>query len=95
MEDYLLLAERNQAKAWEVIRSTRIIERWEEAGAEINLVGSLKLGLLMKHRDIDFHIYSRNLTAKGSFAPICCTRRKNASSGMPSIRIRLTRKSGR
>ena len=68
MEDYLLLAERNQAKAWEVIRSTRVVELWKEADAEVNLIGSLKLGLLMKHRDIDFHIYSRNLTAKGSFA---------------------------
>ena len=68
MKDYLLLAEKNQARAWKVIRSTRVVELWEEAGAEVNLVGSLKLGLLMKHRDIDFHIYSRNLTAKDSFA---------------------------
>ena len=57
MKDYLTLAKENQAKAWSIIRDAQIIEAWRGAGAEINLVGSLKLGLLMKHRDIDFHVY--------------------------------------
>lgn len=37
-------------------------------GAEPNLVGSLRTGLLMKHRDIDFHIYSSPLNIADSFA---------------------------
>ena len=52
------IAKQNQEKAWQVIKNTNIIQIWEDAGAKINLVGSLRTGLLMKHRDIDFHIYS-------------------------------------
>ena len=51
----LELAKRNQQKAWEIIEDTRIVRIWEGIGAKVNLVGSLRTGLLMKHRDIDFH----------------------------------------
>ena len=54
--DILELAKRNQQKAWEIIEDTRIVRIWEGIGAKVNLVGSLRTGLLMKHRDIDFHI---------------------------------------
>lgn len=37
-------------------------------GATINLIGSLKLGLMMKHCDIDFHIYSSPFSLTDSFA---------------------------
>ena len=37
-------------------------------GAEVRQVGSLRSGLLMKHRDIDFHIYSSPLRLEESFA---------------------------
>ncbi|MEI3037865.1 MAG: hypothetical protein V8T90_02220 [Victivallales bacterium] len=70
MEDLLRSAAENQAKAWEVIRDNGIIAAWESAGAEINLVGSLKTGLLMKHRDIDFHIYSNPLRLADSFRAV-------------------------
>ena len=55
------LAKRNQQKAWEIIEDTRIVRIWEGIGAKVNLVGSLRTGLLMKHRDIDFHIYTSPL----------------------------------
>lgn len=61
------IARQNQQKAWEVIKNTRIIQIWESIGAEVNLVGSLRTGLLMKHRDIDFHIYSSPLLLSDSF----------------------------
>ena len=67
MEHLLELAKRNQERAWEVIRQTDIINIWKSVGAEINLVGSLNLGLLMKHKDIDFHIYIRSLLVSVSF----------------------------
>ena len=54
--DILELAKRNQQKAWEIIEDTRIVRIWEGIGAKVNLVGSLRTGLLMKHRDIDFHL---------------------------------------
>lgn len=61
------IAKRNQQKALEIIKDTDIISIWEDAGAKINLVGSLRTGLLMKHRDIDFHIYSSPLNLSDSF----------------------------
>lgn len=63
----LELAERNQQKAWEIIEDTHIIQIWEGIGAKVNLVGSLRTGLLMKHRDIDFHIYTSSLNLYDSF----------------------------
>lgn len=62
------IAQENQRKAWEIIRDTHVIDIWQSAGAEIHLVGSLRTGLLMTHRDIDFHIYSDNITTASSFA---------------------------
>lgn len=61
------LAKRNQQKAWEIIEDTRIVRIWEGIGAKVNLVGSLRTGLLMKHRDIDFHIYTSPLDLSASF----------------------------
>lgn len=65
--EFLNVALQNQQKAWKVIEDTRIIPIWETVGAKVNLVGSLKTGLLMKHRDIDFHIYSSPLSLSDSF----------------------------
>ena len=62
MEHILELAEKNRQQAWEVIRKTDVMNIWKSVGAEINLVGSLNMGLLVKNRDVDFHIYSSPLT---------------------------------
>lgn len=56
--ELLALAEENQQKARRLVAATRIVELWREAGAEVNLVGSLRTGLLMTHRDVDFHVYT-------------------------------------
>ena len=63
----LELAKRSQQKAWEIIEDTRIVRIWEGMGAKVNLVGSLRTGLFMKHRDIDFHIYTSPLDLSASF----------------------------
>ena len=62
------IATENQQKAWEIIRDTNVMGIWQDAGATINLVGSLKTGLLVKHRDIDFHIYTECLDIADSFS---------------------------
>lgn len=59
---------RNRLRAEEVIRDSRLAEIWRSVGAEVRQVGSLRSGLLMKHRDIDFHIYSSPLRLEESFA---------------------------
>lgn len=68
MNDILEIAAANQQRASEVIRDTDLEAIWRSVGAEANLVGSLRTGLLMKHRDIDFHIYSSPLRLADSFA---------------------------
>ena len=68
MNDILEIAAANQQRAREVIRDTDLEAIWRSVGAEANLVGSLRTGLLMTHRDIDFHIYSSPLRVADSFA---------------------------
>lgn len=68
MEHIEEIVAKNKQKAWEVIKDTDIINIWQSAGTEINLVGSLKTKLLVKHRDIDFHIYTENLHVANSFS---------------------------
>ena len=62
------IARHNRWRAEEVIRDSRLAEIWRSVGAEVRQVGSLRSGLLMKHRDIDFHIYSSPLRLEESFA---------------------------
>ena len=61
------MAWQNQQEAWKVVENSRIIPAWQSIGGEVNMVGSLRTGLLMKHRDIDFHIYSSPLSLSDSF----------------------------
>ena len=66
--DILDLSGRNQRRAWDIIRRLDIMKIWADAGAEAHVVGSLAMGLMMTHRDIDIHVYSSPLTVEGSFA---------------------------
>jgi len=70
MEDILQTAKQIQQSAWSVIEETDIINHWTAIGATINLVGSLKTGLLINHRDIDFHIYTTPFKLSDSFLAI-------------------------
>lgn len=65
--DIFEIAKQNQEEAWKVVENSGVVKAWERIGAEVNLVGSLRTGLLMIHRDIDFHIYSSPLTLSDSF----------------------------
>ena len=70
MKQIFKISESMQKRAWEVIKETNIIEIWSSIGATINLVGSLKMGLLINHRDIDFHIYTTPFELSDSFSAI-------------------------
>lgn len=67
MTDVFAIAKEHQSRAWEVIRDAQILEAWKAIGAEINLVGSLRTGLLIRHLDIDFHIYTEPMDLADSF----------------------------
>lgn len=58
----------NQKKAREILKGSGIAEIWEAAGCRVNLIGSLRMGLLASHLDIDLHVYSSGITAESSFA---------------------------
>ena len=66
--ELLIKSEDMQRRAWDIIRRLRLMEIWADAGAEAHVVGSLAMGLMMTHRDIDLHVYSPPLTVEGSFA---------------------------
>jgi hypothetical protein len=70
MNSLLQQAERIQQQAWNIIEKTNVINIWENIGAEINLIGSLKTGLLINHLDIDFHIYTHPFNMADSFSAI-------------------------
>ncbi len=61
------LALERQAKAWKILEESKIARVWEEAGCRVNVIGSLKMGLLINHNDIDLHVYSSNITEESSF----------------------------
>lgn len=62
------LALLNQKRAREIVADTGIEDIWRSVGVEPRLVGSLKTRLLVKHRDIDFHVYSNPVVITDSFA---------------------------
>lgn len=70
MNDIELIAQNNFEKALQVIEKSNVRQAWESIGAEVHQVGSMAMGLLMKHRDIDFHIYTDELNVSESFKVI-------------------------
>ena len=70
MNDIEFIAQNNFEKALLVIEKSNVRQAWESIGAEVHQVGSMAMGLLMKHRDIDFHIYTDELNVSESFKVI-------------------------
>lgn len=66
--ELLIKSDDMQRRAWNIIRRLKLMEVWADAGAEVHIVGSLAMGLMMAHRDIDLHVYSSPLTVGRSFA---------------------------
>ena len=68
MKDYLSLSLENQKRALEILSESGIMDIWERHGCRVNIVGSLAMKLLVKHLDIDLHVYSSGITEESSFA---------------------------
>lgn len=66
--NYLEKSQEAAIRAEEVLDASGVKSVWEQAGAEVRLVGSLRMGLIAKHRDIDLHVYSSGITEESSFA---------------------------
>lgn len=67
-QTFIAAAEKLQARAEKVILAAGITEAWRGIGADIHLVGSAKMGLMARRRDIDFHIYTDPFKLAESFA---------------------------
>ena len=67
MKDYEILALQNQQRAFEILKELKLVELWESYGCKVNLIGSLSMNLLVKHLDIDLHVYSSGITEESSF----------------------------
>lgn len=68
--DLLAISAANRQKALAVIEDSGLYRAWESAGATVNLVGSVRTGLLLHRRDIDVHIYSDPFEIAASFAAV-------------------------
>lgn len=66
--EILELASRNQEMALRALHESGIAEIWKRKGCRVNLIGSLRMGVLAAHRDIDLHVYSKKITEENSFA---------------------------
>lgn len=61
-------AEDLRAKALDVLELSGVRAVWETSGCRVNLVGSVRMDLMGRHRDIDLHVYSSGITEDKSFA---------------------------
>jgi hypothetical protein len=64
------ISEARRQAALQVIRESGVVEAWESVGATVNLVGSVRTGLVMKNLDVDFHIYTDEPMMDKSIAAI-------------------------
>lgn len=69
-EDLLEISQKNLQRAFEVMKELQIVETWKKFGVTANLIGSVSMGLIMKNKDIDFHVYSDNFSIADSFGAI-------------------------
>lgn len=65
--DILRRSEALAAEAEALVQRCAVVTAWESAGAEIHRVGSSAMGLMMKHRDVDFHLYTETLDSAVGF----------------------------
>ncbi|MDE6283721.1 MAG: phosphoglycerate mutase family protein [Muribaculaceae bacterium] len=67
-EEINLRAKAVEEKAYTVMSASGIPQVWRDAGCRVNLIGSLRMGLIVNHLDIDLHVYSSGITEQSSFA---------------------------
>ena len=61
------ISQKNMQRAFEVMKELQIVETWKKFGVTANLIGSVSMGLIMKNKDIDFHVYSDSFSIADSF----------------------------
>ncbi len=62
-----VMAREARAQARRIVEELDIEGHWRRAGGVVQAVGSFRTGLLVRHRDIDFHVYTPELDVRCSF----------------------------
>ena len=65
---YIIRAAEQLRRAQRILTALDLPRRWGRIGVEVRPVGSLRMGLLAKHRDLDFHLYSDAVDLAADFA---------------------------
>jgi hypothetical protein len=68
MDDISQISANLEKRARAVVAETNLIDIWTAIGATVNSVGSLKMGLMARHLDIDFHLYTNPFSLADSFS---------------------------
>lgn len=66
-EEIIKTSLHNQKRAHDLLQSIGVMNIFEDEGVDAHIVGSLRMGLLFNHLDIDLHVYSDAVTVKDSF----------------------------
>lgn len=67
-ENYFVRSKLFREEAEKILRESGFMEIWANAGCRVNIVGSMRMDLMARHRDIDLHVYSSSITEESSFA---------------------------
>ena len=68
LSDIKQISAQFQDKAKQILKESNFIEILERNGLRVNLIGSLIMGLMVNHRDIDLHFYSKDITTVFGYA---------------------------
>ena len=78
-EELLERSARQARTARQILERTGILRAWHSIGAEVRPVGSLRMGLMAKHRDIDLHVYSECPNPQEDFSAL------SPVAGLPGV----------
>nr|WP_321257191.1 hypothetical protein [uncultured Pseudodesulfovibrio sp.] len=70
IKDINAFSKYNQQRARCVLDETGILDIWAAFGFRVELVGSMRMGLLMRHLDIDMHVYSEPFSQTAGFEAV-------------------------
>ncbi|MDE6116946.1 MAG: phosphoglycerate mutase family protein [Duncaniella sp.] len=66
--NWTMMSANNLKLAKKALDASGISKVWERHGCRVNIVGSMRMGLMGKHPDIDLHVYSKGITTEKSFS---------------------------
>ncbi|SKA71158.1 hypothetical protein SAMN02745704_00085 [Paucidesulfovibrio gracilis DSM 16080] len=67
MQELFARSEQTLERARRVVQDSGVISCWAAVGARVELVGSMRTGLMLHHLDIDMHVYTSDCSIAESF----------------------------